>query len=68
MMMIKQMFWGISPPGQVKAPILQTTMIEQHVVAVAQIIAYTLLCTAEQNYLTPGDLLSVELCFLRIIN
>ena len=54
MIMIKQIFWGIFPPGQVKAPILQATMIEQHVVAVAQIIAHTLLCTAEQNSLTPA--------------
>ena len=45
---------GDFPPGQVKAPILQATMIEQHVVAVAQIIAHTLLCTAEQNSLTPA--------------
>ena len=43
---------GDFPPGQVKAPILQATMIEQRVVAVAQIIAHTLLCTAEQNSLT----------------
>ena len=50
--MIKQIFWGIFAPGQVKAPILQATMIEQRVVAVAQIIAHTLLCTAEQNSLT----------------
>ena len=44
----------ISPPGQVKAAIPQATMIEQLVVAVAQIIAHTLLCTAEQNSLTPA--------------
>ena len=52
--MIKQMFLGDFPPGQVKAPILQATMIEQHVVAVAQIIAHTLLCTDEQNSLIPA--------------